>query len=108
MTSAGGTTADRRLAALGAHLSAHGLTVELTSRGLRVKNPEVRGCCPENPTLSDLIGCRARADDGGRLWFFTGWAEPIAPADQVTEAVVTIKGYLSDRRGTVMASAGAR
>ncbi|MGI5324780.1 hypothetical protein [Actinomadura nitritigenes] len=47
------------LAALAAHLSAHRLAVELTSRGLRVANPDVAGCCAEVGRASDLITCRA-------------------------------------------------
>ncbi|MWA01522.1 hypothetical protein F8568_014265 [Actinomadura sp. LD22] len=81
------------LAALAAHLSAHRLTVELTSRGLRVANPDVPGCCAE--TRSDLITCRARPEDFGNAWFWTSWGEPIARADRVTDAAVVIRGYLA-------------
>nr|BFE32535.1 hypothetical protein GCM10010200_047860 [Actinomadura rugatobispora] len=57
------------LAALGAHLGAHGFAVELTDRGLKVSNPQVAGCCPEVAHASDTITCRSRQEDGGRLWF---------------------------------------
>lgn len=87
-----------RLAALAAHLSAHKLVVELTDRGLVVRNPEVAGCCPEVPLATDTITCRPRSDDGGIWWFFTSWGTPIAPADRVTDATVTVKGYLSGVR----------
>jgi hypothetical protein len=83
------------LAALGAHLSAHRLTVELTSRGLRVVNPDVPGCCGEVGCASDVVACRARSEDFGNAWFWTSWGEPIARADQVTDAAVFIRGYLS-------------
>jgi hypothetical protein len=83
------------LAALAAHLSAHRLTVELTSRGLRVVNPDVPGCCDESRSASDLITCRARGEDFGTAWFWTSWGEPIARAECITDAAVFIRGYLS-------------
>jgi hypothetical protein len=83
------------LAALAAHLSAHRLTVELTSRGLRVVNPDVPGCCGESRSASDLITCRARGEDFGTAWFWTSWGEPIARAECITDAAVFIRGYLA-------------
>ncbi|MFC4052865.1 hypothetical protein ACFOY4_24520 [Actinomadura syzygii] len=88
------TVSDDRLAALGAHLSARRLDVELTSRGLRVENAGTPGCCEDVPIPSDVINCRTRVEDGGRPWFFTSWNEPIAEAGRVTDAAVFILGYL--------------
>ncbi|WP_433325986.1 hypothetical protein [Spirillospora sp. CA-294931] len=85
------------LAALGAHLGARGFTVELTREGLQVTNPRVAGCCAEVPHVGDTITCRAREEDGGRLWFWTSWGDPIAPADRITDATMVILGNLADR-----------
>ncbi|TDD79218.1 hypothetical protein E1293_24005 [Actinomadura darangshiensis] len=86
-------TPEVRLAALAAHLAARKLDVELGSKGLRVANPQVKGCC--SPHATDTIACRTRDEDAGRLWYFTSWGEPIAPADRVTDAAVFVLGYLS-------------
>ncbi|TDB91491.1 hypothetical protein E1264_01480 [Actinomadura sp. KC216] len=88
------TVPQERLAALGAHLSARRLEVELTTRGLSVKNPDVPGCCPEVGRLSDVITCRPRVEDDARLWFYTSWNEPVAEAGHITDAAVFIVGYL--------------
>lgn len=85
------------LALLGAHLGAHGFKVELTVRGLKVTNPQVAGCCDEVPHVADTITCRPRRDDGGRIWFFTSWREPIAEADRVVEAKMVILRRLAGR-----------
>lgn len=101
------TSLRARLEALAEPLRVHGFTVELTVRGLVVKSPQVGVCCPGaeaccsqagQPGLADTITCRPNADDGGRPWFFTSWQKPIAPADQITDAVVAVKGYLSGGR----------
>ncbi|MBO2464694.1 hypothetical protein J4709_44710 [Actinomadura sp. LCR2-06] len=76
-------------------MSAHRLAVELTSRGLRVTNPDVPGCCDESGSASDLITCRARGEDFGNAWFWTSWGEPIARADRIVDAAVVVRGYLS-------------
>lgn len=93
-----GRDAEARLAALGAHLGARRLKVELTEGGLRVENPDADGCCLDAPRPCDTITCRPRPEDGGVLWFYTSWQEPIAPADQVIDTTVAILGYLSGRR----------
>jgi hypothetical protein len=85
------------LAALGAHLGAHGFAVELTDRGLKVSNPEVAGCCPEVAHASDTITCRPRPEDGGRLWFFSSWGQPLAEADRITDALIAVKINLAAR-----------
>jgi hypothetical protein len=90
-------TSERRLAALGAHLSSRGFKVDLTARGLSVRNPNVPGCCDEVAHASDTIACRPRLDDGGRLWFFTSWNAPIAEADRITDATMAIKANLAGR-----------
>jgi hypothetical protein len=83
------------LAALGAYLGAHGFAVELTARGLVVRNPDVPGCCEEVKVTSDTITCRPRDTDGGRLWFFTSWGEPIAEADRIVDARIFVMGRLA-------------
>ena len=88
-----GTAPLARLAALGAHLAARKFDVRLDSRGLRVTSPQVKDCCGRRK--SDRISCRARGEDGGRLWYFTASGEPIAPADRVTDAAVFVLGHLT-------------
>jgi hypothetical protein len=92
-----GTTPQNSLAALGAHLGARGFTVDLRADGLKVTNPETRECCGVTRHASDTIACRKRDSDGGRLWFWTAWGEPIAEADHITDATVIIMGNLTDR-----------
>lgn len=82
-----------RLAALAAHLAARKLDVDLGPDGLRVTNPQVKGCCAKN--AADTVSCRPRDEDAGSLWYFTSWGEPIAPADRVTEAAVFVLGRLA-------------
>ncbi|MFI0485654.1 hypothetical protein [Actinomadura sp. 9N215] len=93
---ANGMSSRDPLAALGAHLSARrlGLEVELTASGLRVVNPDVPGCCSEVGRLSDVVTCRPRSEDGERDWFFTSWNEPVAEAGRITDAALFIVGYL--------------
>lgn len=88
-----------RLSALAAHLEAHRLDVELAASRLLVRNPEAPACCPEagRDSLADAIGCRTRIEDGGALWFYTSWQEPIAEAHRITDALAVIKGYLAAR-----------
>ncbi|GAA2398279.1 hypothetical protein GCM10010191_01240 [Actinomadura vinacea] len=85
------------LARLGAHLGAHGFAVDLTDRGLTVSNPEVAGCCPEVARTSDTITCRSRREDGGRLWFWSSWGQPLAEADHITDALIAVKINLAGR-----------
>lgn len=89
-------TAATRLNALAAHLGAiPGLESRITGRGLLVRNPGRPGCCEETPFgRSDRITCERRSEDGGALWYFTSWGEPISPADDVVGASVRIRGYL--------------
>lgn len=96
------TSTENRLAALGAHLASRGFTIDLTGRGLRVRNTNIAGCCSEIAHAGDTISCRPRPEDGGRLWFFTSWGEAIAEADRIIDATMFIRGYLSGR-----ATAGA-
>lgn len=90
-----GTAAYDRLAALHTHLLARGLTAKLTPQGLRISNPQVSGCCDK--AAADLVTCRPRPEDGGALWFYTSWQEPIGPADDIIDASVFIIGYLNRR-----------
>ncbi|MFI0354578.1 hypothetical protein [Actinomadura sp. 9N407] len=90
--------ADRRtetdpLAVLDAFLSACGFTTERRASGLRVVNPQVMGCCS---LVADTIGCRAR-DEDQRVWFWTSWGEPIAPADRISDAALAVMAYMGER-----------
>ncbi|MFC5747373.1 hypothetical protein ACFPZN_17225 [Actinomadura rugatobispora] len=76
-------TSQQRLAALGAHLVARGLTIGLTEKGLRVTNPHAGGCCDDAAHPADTITCHARREDDGRMWFWTSWGEPITDASKV-------------------------
>ncbi|MGI5203714.1 hypothetical protein ACQEU6_19325 [Spirillospora sp. CA-108201] len=86
-----------RLAALGARLSARGYEIDLTRTGLKVAHPNDSGCC--GGRIGDKIGCRKRREDGHRLWFFTSWGAPLAPAHDVVDAVVQIQGYIPSPNG---------
>lgn len=78
-----------RLAQLGAALSAKGFGTQVYADRVLVIAPADRG-----PRPADEITCRTRADDGGRLWFWTSWDEPIAEADHITDTVVVVTGNL--------------
>jgi hypothetical protein len=81
-----------RLAALAVHLKAHGYQVESIPRCLAVRNPDATG-----PIAADTLTCRPHTGDGGRLWFFTLSQQPVAEADNLTDALVWIKGHLGTR-----------
>jgi hypothetical protein len=83
------------LARLAAFLGGQGLKAEPTERGLRVVNPEIAGCCSAH--AADTITCRPRPEDGGRLWYWTSWGEPIAEADHIVDAALIIRGNLARR-----------
>ncbi|GAA4059327.1 hypothetical protein [Actinomadura miaoliensis] len=83
------------LGLLAMQLSAGDLLVKPTARGLRVTEPQVDGCRAEGAAAGVVVTCRPRLEDGGALWFYTSRQEPIAPADNVTDAVVAIRGYLA-------------
>ncbi|MER6891989.1 hypothetical protein [Streptomyces halstedii] len=104
------TTGETRLAALGAHLSSRGFTIDLTALGLEVTAPQVTEYC-HAMCASDTITCRQREDDDGRMWFFDGRRRPIAEADQIVNATVAIKGELAARctacRAAAVTTAGA-
>ncbi|GAA4145345.1 hypothetical protein [Actinomadura keratinilytica] len=91
------SASESRLVALTTHLHAQGFDVKLTNNGLRVRNPNAPGCCDDSPVLSDVINCRRRTEDGGRLWFFNSAREPIAEADRIEDAVMWVKGRLTPR-----------
>ncbi|WP_131738365.1 hypothetical protein [Actinomadura roseirufa] len=79
-----------RLGALMSRLHAYGLETVLQRRKLIVVNPEASGCCDDVPRLADTVTCRPRRDDGGRLWFWTSWGEPIAEANHIVDAALTV------------------
>lgn len=84
--------AQDRLEALSVHLKAHGYQVEPVPHCLLVSNPDVAG-----PITESTVTCRPHDGDGGRLWFFTLSRQPIAEADDLTDALVWIKGHLGAR-----------
>ncbi|ACZ00407.1 hypothetical protein [Thermomonospora curvata] len=81
-----------RLAALAAHLAAHRMEVDLSDRGLLVRDQGTG-------TVVALVVCRRRAEDAGTLWFFTGTGEPLAPSDRITDAALALRGRLSAGAG---------
>ncbi|XVQ10402.1 hypothetical protein ACQP1W_49170 [Spirillospora sp. CA-255316] len=83
------------LARLAAFLGGQGLKTEVTERGLKVVNPEITGCCSAN--AADMVTCRPRPEDFGRLWFWTSWGEPIAEAGHIVDAALIIRGNLARR-----------
>ena len=88
------TTQMEFLACLGAYLASHGFAVDLTRRGLKVINSALPGCCDQVRHPCDTITCRRRLDDGGRMWFFTSWREPIAEVHQIPDATIVIRRLL--------------
>lgn len=85
-----------RLKALGMHLRAHGFSVGQVAGGLVVRNmtSTARTCSGAVGVTGDTITCRPHEADEGRYWFFTSWQQPIAESEQITDALVMIKGYL--------------
>lgn len=85
-----------RLKALEMHLKAHGFVTHHVAGGLVVRNATstARSCCGPNGVSADTITCRPHEDDESRYWFFTSWQQPIAESERITDALVTIKGYL--------------
>ncbi|MEU6037297.1 hypothetical protein ABZ801_18010 [Actinomadura sp. NPDC047616] len=78
------------LFALGAQLGADGLTINYAADGIFVMDDTV-------PGATDKITCRARPDDGGRMWFWTGRGKPIAEADpdHLADAVLEVQAHLN-------------
>ncbi|TYK50871.1 hypothetical protein [Actinomadura decatromicini] len=83
-----------RLRALEMHLRAHGFATQMVAGSLVVRNMTARSLCGSAGVAGDVIACRPHEDDEGRYWFFTSWQQPIAESDRITDALVTIKGYL--------------
>nr|BFE35189.1 hypothetical protein GCM10010200_074400 [Actinomadura rugatobispora] len=89
------TTNPDPLEALAGYLLGQGLKVERTKRGLKVINRDITGCCSAN--AADTITCGPRRKDGGRLWFWTSWGEPIAEANHIVDAALIIRSNLARR-----------
>ncbi|WP_131741249.1 hypothetical protein [Actinomadura roseirufa] len=82
-----------RLGALMTRLHVHGMTTVLQRRSLIVIN--ARGDGEGDPAQpSDTLTCGPREDDGGRLWFFGAWGNPIAEAGDIVGAAVVLTGKL--------------
>ncbi|WP_131742356.1 hypothetical protein [Actinomadura roseirufa] len=79
-----------RLGALMSRLHAYGLETVLQRRKLIAVNPKAPGCCDDVPRRADTITCKPRPDDGDRLWFWTSWGEPIAEANHIVDAALTV------------------
>jgi hypothetical protein len=92
---ADGRTITDPLAPLAGFLAGQGLKAELTDTGLKVVNPQIAGCCSAH--AADMVSCRPRPEDGGRLWYWTSWGAPIAEADHIVDAALIIRGYLARR-----------
>ncbi|WP_131735608.1 hypothetical protein [Actinomadura roseirufa] len=88
-----------RLGALMSRLHAYGLETDLQPRGLIVVNARAAGCCAEVPHPADTVTCRAREEDGGRLWLFHSWGEPIAEADRIVDAALVVATTLGAPMG---------
>jgi len=71
------------------------LAGQLAVRGVKVAG--LLGVATED--ASDAITCQPRAEDGGRLWFFTSAGEPVAEADDehLDDAALLVLGHLHRR-----------
>jgi hypothetical protein len=76
-----------RLTALLSVLQAHGFVADLEDSGLRLQVSS-----PRDPDLKVRLRCAPREADGGRLWFLGDQRRPVAAADDITGALVAIKG----------------
>lgn len=75
------------LIVLAARLSEQNLIVVLGAGKVLVRHPA-------HEDVADTITCQPRAEDDMALWFYTSWREPIAGAEQVTEAVAKVVAYM--------------
>ncbi|WP_141576100.1 hypothetical protein [Actinomadura sp. WMMA1423] len=82
--------ANARLEALRLRAVAAGFRAELEQGVLTVTAPPA----DDGPRGSEMVTCRSRLEDNGRLWFFDGDGAPIEQADHVTDAVVILGGKL--------------
>ncbi|WP_433469557.1 hypothetical protein [Spirillospora sp. CA-128828] len=81
------------LARLQTALDAKGFETRLGGSSLIMIAPAIEG--ESGPRPADTVVCRARDSDGGRMWFWTSWGEPITKAEDLTGAAVIIAGYLT-------------
>jgi hypothetical protein len=87
----------RHLDDLRAALEAAGFVTKIGETGqspgvspfLRVTNPNV-------VQLSEAIRCDQHAADGGALWFFWSWGEPMCPAHDVYRAAKELGHVVGD------------
>jgi hypothetical protein len=84
----------RHLDDLRAALDAAGFVTKIdqsrsVSPFLRVTNPNV-------VQLSEAIQCDHHASDGGALWFFWSWGEPMCPARDVHRAAKELAYVVGD------------
>jgi hypothetical protein len=87
----------RHLDDLRATLEAAGFVTKIEETGqspgaspfLRVTNPNV-------VQLSEAIRCDRHGADGGALWFFWSWGEPMCPAHDVHRAAKELGHVLGD------------
>jgi hypothetical protein len=83
----GHNTPVARLAALAMHLGTRGLDIDATQEGVIARDPD-------RPDTTLPITCQARPDDAQRMWFFAA-DTPIAEADRMVEAAVTIRSLFT-------------
>ncbi|MFC5182827.1 hypothetical protein [Actinomadura harenae] len=87
-----------RLAALAQHLLAHKLFTDLSNTSALITDSQDEPWSGSGEVPSVRVVCRERPADGDRLWFFTADGAPLAPHDQVFNAVTEIKGRLARQR----------
>ena len=72
-------------------LRAHDLVADLTA-----SERSVVVSAQGRPGIEVLVSCRGRRDDDWQMWFFGPESRPLARTDDLTGAVVAIKGLLAD------------
>ncbi|MCP2336714.1 hypothetical protein [Actinomadura rupiterrae] len=87
-----------RLSALKEHLLAHKLFTELSDTSALVTDPQDELWSGSGEVPSVRVVCRERPTDGDELWFFDADGTPLAPHDQMFNAVTEIKGRLAAQR----------
>lgn len=80
--------AKEHLAALEGHLRGLKLDTTLSDTSILVADPD-------RPDVETRIVCRERPSYGDRFWFWDAWGAPLAEVDQVTDAVVAVRGLLA-------------
>ena len=61
-------------------------------------SPFLRVTNPNTMPLSEAIQCARHAADGGALWFFWSWGEPMCPAHDVHRAAKELGHVVGDAK----------